>query len=64
MVSSELPEVLGVADRIVVMKEGRTAGELARGASETDVLALAVGQSQRLPAAAEIPIHIGIDAAS
>ena len=64
MVSSELPEVLGVADRIVVMKEGRTAGELARGASETDVLALAVGQSQRPPAAAEIPIHIGIDAAS
>ena len=32
MVSSELPEVLGVADRIVVMHEGRVAGELPRGA--------------------------------
>ncbi|MCQ4384111.1 ABC transporter ATP-binding protein, partial [Clostridioides difficile] len=30
MVSSELPEVLGVSDRIVVMREGRIAGELPR----------------------------------
>jgi ABC-type sugar transport system ATPase subunit len=30
MISSELPEVLGMADRIVVMREGRTMGELAR----------------------------------
>ncbi|WP_343716582.1 ATP-binding cassette domain-containing protein, partial [Inquilinus sp.] len=45
MVSSELPEVLGVADRIVVMHEGRTAGELPRGATETEVMALAFGRS-------------------
>ncbi|MGK9232099.1 ATP-binding cassette domain-containing protein [Inquilinus limosus] len=44
MVSSELPEVLGVADRIVVMHEGRTAGELPRGATETEVMALAFGR--------------------
>ncbi|MBB4662421.1 ATP-binding cassette domain-containing protein [Conexibacter arvalis] len=44
MVSSELPEVLAVADRIVVMHEGRAAGELPRGASENDVMALAFGQ--------------------
>ena len=27
MVSSEMPEVLGMADRIVVMKSGRVTGE-------------------------------------
>lgn len=30
MISSELPEVLGMADRILVVREGRIAGELAR----------------------------------
>jgi ribose transport system ATP-binding protein len=30
MISSELPEVLGMSDRIVVMREGRTMGELTR----------------------------------
>ena len=42
--SSDLPEVLGVADRIVVMREGRVAGELANGPDVTPerVLALAV----------------------
>lgn len=45
MVSSELPEVLGVADRIVVMREGRTVGELPHGASEEDVMSLAFGQT-------------------
>ena len=28
MVSSELPEVLALADRVVVMRQGRVAGEL------------------------------------
>jgi ribose transport system ATP-binding protein/rhamnose transport system ATP-binding protein len=42
VVSSELPEVLALADRIVVMAEGRTVGELAAaGATEEAVLALA-----------------------
>jgi len=45
MVSSELPEVLSVADRIVVMHEGRAVGELPRGATENDVMELAFGQS-------------------
>ncbi|OWJ64841.1 ATP-binding cassette domain-containing protein [Inquilinus limosus] len=49
MVSSELPEVLGVADRIVVMHEGRTAGELPRGATETEVMALAFGRGAETP---------------
>ena len=30
MISSELPEVLGMSDRIYVMNEGRIAGELAQ----------------------------------
>jgi ABC-type sugar transport system ATPase subunit len=42
MVSSELPELLQVADRILVMRQGRIAGELARGATQEDVMRLAV----------------------
>ncbi|MBZ9988875.1 sugar ABC transporter ATP-binding protein [Mesorhizobium sp. BH1-1-5] len=42
VVSSDLPEVLALADRIVVMAEGRTVGELAgEGATEEQVLRLA-----------------------
>jgi rhamnose transport system ATP-binding protein len=42
VVSSYLPEVLGLADRVLVMREGTVAGELAaEGATEEDVLALA-----------------------
>lgn len=45
MVSSELPEVLGVSDRIVVMREGRISGALERGqASEAALLRLALPQ--------------------
>ena len=42
MVSSELPEIIGMSDRILVMSGGRIAGELARGASQDDIMALAV----------------------
>jgi L-arabinose transport system ATP-binding protein len=43
MVSSELPEVLGLADRIIVMQNGRITGELPRaGATEEGILALAM----------------------
>lgn len=44
MVSSELPEVLGMADRILVMHEGRITGEIADVASATqaDILSLAI----------------------
>jgi rhamnose transport system ATP-binding protein len=43
LISSELLEVLGMADRILVMHRGRIAGELPRGTSEEDVMRLAVG---------------------
>jgi L-arabinose transport system ATP-binding protein len=43
MVSSELPEVLGVADRVLVMCEGRIAGEVRYGeADESAVLQMAL----------------------
>ena len=47
MVSSDLPEVLTLADRIVVMADGRTVGEL-DGASATEeaVLGLATRRSE------------------
>ena len=46
MISSELPELLGMSDRIAVMRDGRTAGVLPAGATEKDVVALAVGAGQ------------------
>jgi len=45
MISSEMPELLGMADRILVMHEGRITGELARGeATQEKILSLASGQ--------------------
>ena len=52
MISSELPEVLGMCDRILVMHEGRIAGELARGeATQEAIMHLATGASQTAAAA-------------
>jgi rhamnose transport system ATP-binding protein len=46
MVSSELPEVLGMADRVLVMHEGRLTGELDREhADEESVMRAATGQA-------------------
>ncbi len=46
MVSSELPEILGMSDRIVVMHQGRIAAELdAREASQEKLLAAALGRA-------------------
>jgi hypothetical protein len=44
MASSDLPEVLGMADRILVMHDGRVTGEIANGPDVTpeQVMALAV----------------------
>ncbi|WKB51287.1 sugar ABC transporter ATP-binding protein [Eleftheria terrae] len=44
MISSELPEVMGMSDRILVMHEGRAAGTLARAEfSQEKIMALASG---------------------
>jgi ribose transport system ATP-binding protein len=45
MISSELPELIGMSDRILVMHEGRIAGELPAGATEHEVIALAAGHA-------------------
>jgi ABC-type sugar transport system ATPase subunit len=48
MVSSELPEVLGMSDRILVMHEGRITAELPRaGTTQEDILAAAAGRVAR-----------------
>ena len=44
MISSDLSEILGLSDRIYVMKSGRIAGEVAGTvATEESVIALATG---------------------
>jgi len=42
MVSSELPELLHVADRILVMRQGRISGELPRHTTQEQIMKLAV----------------------
>jgi len=44
VISSELPEVLGLSDRVLVMREGRLVGELdGAQAQEHEVIAMATG---------------------
>ncbi len=49
MISSELPEVLGMSDRVLVMREGRIVKELDRSeATEETVMQYAVGHDEAL----------------
>jgi inositol transport system ATP-binding protein len=44
MISSELPEILGMSDRIMVMHEGDKVGELTRAeATQEKILQMATG---------------------
>jgi rhamnose transport system ATP-binding protein len=46
MISSELPEVLGMADRVLVMHEGRISADISRAeANEERIMGAALGQS-------------------
>jgi ABC-type sugar transport system ATPase subunit len=42
MISSELPEVLGMSDRVLVMREGRIVAEFTRGEADQETVAQAM----------------------
>ena len=46
MVSSELPELMQVPDRILVMRDGELSGELPRGASQEEIMGLAAPEGR------------------
>ena len=47
LISSEMPEILGMSDRIIVMCNGRVTGELSRGeATQEGILELAMEKSK------------------
>ena len=43
VISSDLPEILGIADRVLVMREGRIAGEVTQPIEQEAIMALATG---------------------
>jgi len=43
LVSSELPEVMGISDRIIVMHEGRISGMVSKDATSEQIMTLATG---------------------
>jgi ABC-type sugar transport system ATPase subunit len=51
VISSELEEVMGLADRIIVMHRGRVAAELPGDAQEDHILSVAFGRDHQSPTA-------------
>jgi ribose transport system ATP-binding protein len=48
MISSELPEIIGMSDRILVMWDGRIEGELPAKSSEHEIMLMATGHKAEL----------------
>jgi len=50
VISSDLPEIIGICDRVIVMRAGRIVGEIAQGATsplnQEDIMAFATGTEQ------------------
>ena len=46
MISSELPEIIGMSDRVIVMSERRIAGELPAKSSEQEIMLMATGHAK------------------
>ena len=46
MISSDLPEIIGAADRILVMRAGALVAEFPRGASEAAIMLAATGETE------------------
>ncbi len=56
MISSELPEIIGMSDRVLVMWDGHIVGELPAKSSEQEIMLMATGRkkddaAQALPVA-------------
>jgi ribose transport system ATP-binding protein len=50
VISSDMPEILGLSDRVLVMRQGRKAGEIEAGEiSETAIVRLVMGTAERIP---------------
>ena len=56
VISSELPEIIGVADRVIVMREGIIEGEVGGGSgvpiTQESIMQLATGVRSHAPAGA------------
>jgi ribose transport system ATP-binding protein len=46
MISSDLPEVIGAADRVLVMRAGTIVASFPHGAAETDIMLAATGETE------------------
>lgn len=57
MISSELPEVIGMSDRILVMHDGRITAELPAGSSEETVMLAATGHTPVTPTG-DVPVEV------
>ena len=50
LVSSELPEIMGISDRIIVMHDGEITGEFQREEfSEQSIMTCAIGRKKNEP---------------
>ncbi|MFQ3647996.1 MAG: D-xylose ABC transporter ATP-binding protein, partial [Anaerolinea sp.] len=56
MISSELPEILGMSDRILVMREGRIVAEFDRAEATQERIAAAMMSSEPLPAKEKVTV--------